>query len=141
MKIEKIISPSHDDLSELNESFWRFVSSQLPTLPLESEDKKFLFSAIEQSTFLGGISGNVYWDGLEIDVLWVSESYRGRGVAKRLLQEAEDYARSNGAVIAFLKTVDAIEFYKRNGYEIYGQLEDRPIGSVLYHMKKRLDAE
>jgi GNAT superfamily N-acetyltransferase len=141
MKIEKIISPSHDDLSELNESFWGFVSSQLPTLPHESEDKKFLFSAIEQSAFLGGISGSVYWDGLEIDVLWVSESYRGRGVAKRLLQETEDYARSNGAVIAFLKTVDAKEFYKKNGYEIYGQLEDRPIGSVLYHMKKRLDAE
>jgi hypothetical protein len=24
-------------------------------------------------------------------------------------------------------------------YEVYGVLEDRPIGTVLYHMKKRID--
>ena len=141
MKIEKNFSPSSPDLSELSESFWNYVSSQFPTLPHETEDKKFLFSATESSVFLGGIAGKVYWDGLEIDVLWVNEKYRRRGIAKKLLKEAEEYARSNGAVIAFLKTVDAKEFYKKQGYKVYGQLEDRPIGSVLFHMKKRLDTD
>ena len=71
----------------------------------------------------------------------MNENYRGTGIAKTLLKAAEDYARSNGAVIAFLKTVDAKEFYEKQGYKVYGQLEDRPIGSVLFHMKKRLDAD
>jgi hypothetical protein len=53
--------------------------------------------------------------------------------------EAEKYAKGNGAVVSFLKTVDAKEFYEKNGYQVYGLLEDRPIGTVLYHMKKRLD--
>ena len=51
---------------------------QFPQLPHESEDKKFLFSATEGSTFLAGISGSVYWDGLEIewgDVNFVNPPY------------------------------------------------------------------
>jgi GNAT superfamily N-acetyltransferase len=108
-------------------------------LPDESEDRRFLFSAHEELEFVGGISGSVYWDGLEIDTLWVAENYRGRGLGIRLLTEAEKYAREFGAVISFLKTVDAKEFYQKYGYQVYGQLEDRPIGTVLYHMKKRLD--
>ena len=141
MKIEKNFAPSDADLSELNDNFWNFVLSQFPDLPPESEDRRFLFSAMEDSTFLGGISGSVYWDGIEIDVLWVREDCRRRGIARQLLEEAENYARGYGAVIAFLKTVDAREFYERQGYQVYGQLEDRPIGSILYHMKKRLDSE
>ena len=141
MNIEKNFSPSSQDLAQLNDSFWGYVLSQFPGLPHESEDKKFLFTAVEDSLLLGGISGNCYWDGLEVEVLWVNEKYRRKGIAKMLLDEAEDYARSNGAVIAFLKTVDAVEFYQSCGYRIYGQLEDRPIGSILYHMKKRLDRD
>ena len=141
MDIGKKLSPSLDDLSELNDSFWSYVVSQFPGLPHESEDIKFLFSATENSKFLGGISGSIYWDSLEIEVLWVNENYRRKGIARKLLGEAEDFARRKGAVIAFLKTVGAKDFYENQGYEVYGQLEDRPIGSILYHMKRRLDGK
>ena len=132
-------APGAEDLAELEARFWEFVSGDFPDLAHESLDRKFLFSANEDSKFIGGISGSVYWDGLEIDVLWVSDEHRRKGIATRLLQEAETYARENGAVIAFLKTVGATAFYQSRGYRVYGELEDRPIGSVLYHMKKRLD--
>lgn len=55
-----------------------------------------------------------------------------------LLEKAEAIGASNGAVVAFLKTVDAKQFYERHGYEVYGVLENRPIGTHLYHLKKRL---
>ena len=139
MEIRKILSPSKSELARLNSKFWDFVLSKAPNLPAESEDKKFLFSAMEESEFIGGISGNVYWNGLEIDTIWVEDNYRGKGVGVSLLMEAEKYAIGNGAVVAFLKTVDAKEFYEKSGYQVYGLLEDRPIGTVLYHMKKRLD--
>jgi len=139
MEIQKKFTPSQCDLAELNGKFWGFVSAKFPNLPSEAEDKTFLFSLVIDSKFIGGISGNVYWNGLEIDTLWIDERHRGKGAGKCLLAEAEDYAKRNGAVIAFLKTVDANEFYEKNGYQIYGQLEDRPIGTILYHMKKRLD--
>jgi len=139
MKILKKIYPDENDLSRLNNKFREFALSQVPDLPAESEDKPFLFSAYKSSEFVGGISGSVYWNGLEIDTLWVDENYRRRGVGNSLLNEAESFALENDAVVSFLKTVDAKAFYEKAGYEVYGQLQDRPIGTVLYHMKKRLE--
>ena len=139
MEIKKQFAPTEKDLAELNHHFRGFVLSQLPGLPDESEDKQFLFSAYEKLQFIGGISGSVYWNGLEIDTLWVDENCRGRGVGQQLVEATEGYARDNDAVVAFLKTVDAKAFYEKMGYQVYGVLEDRPIGTVLYHLKKRLD--
>ncbi len=138
MDIRKQFAPNEKDLSELNHNFREYVLSQLPGLPDESEDKHFLFTVYEDSCFIGGISGSVYWNGLEIDTLWVDESQRGRGIGQQLLEAAETYARDNDAVVAFLKTVDAGGFYEKMGYQVYGVLEDRPIGTVLFHLKKRI---
>ena len=141
MEIKKVLSPSESELAKLNSKFWDFVSSKTPDLPAESRDKKFLFSAMEEAEFIGGICGNVYWNGLEIDTIWVEECHQGKGVGVSLLMEAEKYAIGNGAVVSFLKTVDAKEFYEKSGYQVYGILEDRPIGTFLYHMKTRLDGK
>ena len=92
----------------------------------------------ESGELVGGVLANCYWDGLEIDTLQVSESQRGEGLGSKLLNKAEVFGIENGAVISFLKTVEAKDFYQKLGYEVYGVLEDRPIGTSLYHMKKRL---
>jgi GNAT superfamily N-acetyltransferase len=139
MVIEKFFDPDNDDLAELNRRFHEFTLSQLPGLPGESEDKKFLFSIRENEQLVAGISGSVYWNGLDIDTLWVEENHRGNEIGHQLLTEAENFARQHHAVIAFLKTVDAVSFYQKEGYEVYGVLEDRPVGTQLFHMKKRLD--
>ena len=131
--------PGRDDLAPLRERFHQFVQAGMPGLPGEDEDRHFLFSLEDEGRFIGGICGSVYWDGLEIDTLWVDDRYRGQGHGRRLVIEAETFARGEGAVIAFLKTVEARDFYARLGYETFGVLEDRPIGTLLYHMKKRLD--
>lgn len=56
-----------------------------------------------------------------------------------MVLQVEDFARGKGAVVAFLKTVDAKPFYEKLGYQVFGFLGDRPIGTRLYHMKKRLN--
>ena len=139
MKIDKIYAPSAGDLTDLRTRFWEYASSRIPDLSPASADRGFLFSALDETRLIGGISGSVYWNGLEIDVLWVDAEYRGSGIGAHLLVEAEKFARDNGAVIAFFKTVEARGFYEKQGYQVYGILEDRPLGSMLYHMKKRLD--
>ncbi|WP_245584208.1 GNAT family N-acetyltransferase [Saccharospirillum impatiens] len=82
---------------------------------------------------------NAYWDGLEIDTLWVDQNHRGTGLGSNLLRKAERYGMEQGAVISFLKTVEATGFYEKYDYQVFGILEDRPIGTLLYHMKKQLD--
>ena len=139
VKLEKNLGPAESDLAPLRARFHEFVQSTIPDLPDESEDKHFLFSLTIDDQYIGGICGSVYWNGLEIDTLWVDDRHRGQGHGRRLVTAAEDYARGHGAVIAFLKTVEATDFYQRLGYEIFGILEDRPIGTQLFHMKKRLD--
>jgi GNAT superfamily N-acetyltransferase len=139
MKIDKIYAPNAADLSDLRARFQQYGSSRIPDLSPESADREFLFSARDGVRLIGGICGSVYWDGLEIDILWVEADYRGSGIGAQLLAEAEKFGRENGAVISFFKTVEAKGFYEKQGYHAYGILEDRPIGSLLYHMKKRLD--
>ena len=141
MEIVQLLAPDTTDLERLDCNFRDYLASEYPGLAAESEDKKFLYSAFEQAEFIGGISGAVYWNGLEIDTLWVRQDYRGKGIGRELLAAAENYARDNEAVIAFLKTVDAREFYEHCGYRVFGMLEDRPLGTLLYHMKKRLDGK
>ena len=139
MKIDKTYAPGASDLTDLRNRFWEYASAQMPNLGPESEDQGFLFSVLDGTHLIGGICGNVYWNGLELALHWVDTDRRGSGIGARLLAEAENFARDKGAVIAFFKTVGARGFYKKQGYQVYGILEDRPIGSRLYHMKKRLD--
>ena len=139
MRLQRILAPDADQLLPLRRHFHQYALSRIPDLPDESQDRLFLFNAFEGDRFIGGINGNVYWNGLEIDILWIDEAFRGRGHGRALLQAAEDFAREHAAVVAFLKTVEAAGFYQKLGYQVFGTLEDRPPGTVLYYLKKRLD--
>ena len=62
MEIRKLLSSGENDLARLNSKFWDFVSSRFSELPDESEDKKLLFSAFEESEFVGGLQFNNQFD-------------------------------------------------------------------------------
>ena len=139
IELKQNLHPDAADLAWLRQRFHAFVQNKFPGLPDESHDQHFLFSLSHDNRFMGALYGRVYWDGLEIDTLWVEHHARRQGLGRRLVDEAENFARNRGAMIAFLKTVEAWDFYLHLGYETFGVLEDRPIGTLLYHMKKRLD--
>jgi GNAT superfamily N-acetyltransferase len=89
---------------------------------------------------VGGVIAEVYWDWLYIDLLWVKDELRGRGYGHRLLTQVEQAARQQGATNAYLDTFSfqAPEFYKRYGYQVFGVLEDFPLGHRRYFLRKRL---
>lgn len=139
MNIEITQDPRSEDLTVLEKGMRDFELSVFPDLPDESEDIKFYaFAKNDTSQVVGGIKATIFWNGLEIDTLWVAPEYRRKGIASQLMSEAEKLAVDHGAGVAYLKTVKAKAFYERLGYSVYGVLEDRPLGSLLYHMKKRL---
>jgi ribosomal protein S18 acetylase RimI-like enzyme len=142
MKIEITPDPNAEDFRALKKGMRDFELSVFPHLPDESEDIPFYaFAKDENDQVIGGIKATIFWNGLEIETLWVAPEYRRQGIASCLMSEAEKLAVQQGAVISYLKTVLAKEFYEKLGYSVYGVLEDRPIGSLLYHMKKRLVLE
>ena len=95
----------------------------------------------EKGEVIGGILACLaLWNILSIDTLWVKKEFRNKGVAKQLLNLVEAEARNMEFHIVYLSTYDfqAKDFYLKNGYEIFGVLEDCPKEHRLYHLSKRL---
>lgn len=139
-EVELTGTPDQADVAAVRAGMREFELQHLPGLPDESEDVPLhAFARGDDGELLGGVLANVFWDGVEIDTLWVAPASRRSGVGSSLMRAVEDEARRAGAVVAYLKTVMAKDFYESLGYTVFGVLEDRPIGSRLFHMQKRLD--
>jgi len=79
----------------------------------------------ESGQLLGGVAGRtIYWQFL-IEVLWVAESHRGRGLARRLMALAEAQARRRGCLAAQVDTLafQAPDFYQKLGFAIVGKVD------------------
>ena len=91
---------------------------------------------------IGGLLAySVMWHILYVDTLWVNPDYRGNGYGSKLLKEVETEGRKLGCKIAHLDTFDfqAPGFYERNGYIVFGILEDSPKGHKEYFFSKKLE--
>ena len=87
---------------------------------------------------VGGVLGEVYWGWLYIDLMWIKEECRDLGYGQRLLKMTEDKARQLGTKNAYLDTFSfqAPDFYKKFGYQIFGELKDFPPGQQRYFLTK-----
>ena len=91
----------------------------------------------------GGLIGETVRGFLHVDLLWVAEDQRGRGLGSRLLRAAEAAAASRGCGWSELGTYDfqARPFYERHGYGVVGTAEPFPQGRRSFMMRKRLQPE
>ena len=89
---------------------------------------------------IAGLIGGTYWGWMYIDILWVHEDHRKKGVGTRLLIEAEKEAIRRGCHHVHLDTMSwqAPAFYKKHGYEVIGILPNIPKGNQKYLLMKAL---
>ncbi|MEO1034425.1 MAG: GNAT family N-acetyltransferase [Pseudomonadota bacterium] len=89
----------------------------------------------------GGATGQIAWDWLHVELLWVDDELRSEGIGSRLLAQIERMALSRGVHRFRLSTASfqAREFYQKQGYEVFAVLEDSPPGHTDYSMKKIID--
>ena len=89
---------------------------------------------------VGGLIGEIYWGWLYVDLLFIKEELRRHGYGSRILTLAEEEARRNGATNAFLDTFSfqSPDFYKKQGYQVFGELKDFPPGHIRYYLTKQL---
>ena len=99
----------------------------------------FVLQTPEQEV-VGGVIGATHWDWFYVDLMWIKEDLRGRGYGHRLLTLAEQEARQRGAKKAYLDTFSfqAPEFYKKHGYQAFGELLEFPPGHQRYFLTKQL---
>jgi len=99
----------------------------------------FVLKSNEQE-IVGGVIGVIFWDWFYLDLMWIREDLRGRGYGHRLLTRVEDEARQRGARHAHLDTFSfqAPDFYKKHGYQVFGELQNFPAGHQRYYLTKQL---
>jgi GNAT superfamily N-acetyltransferase len=105
-------------------------------------DHRPLIIAIDdaEGRVVGGLWGRTAYDWLFVELLFVPDSLRGRGMGADLMKRAEDEALVRGCHSAWLDTFEfqARGFYERLGYTCFSELPDYPVGSARYFMKKAL---
>jgi GNAT superfamily N-acetyltransferase len=71
----------------------------------------------------GGLYGMIAYDWLAIELLFIPEDLRRRGLGSQLVAEAEEQARTRGCIGAWLDTFSfqARRFYERQGYSLAGR--------------------
>lgn len=99
-----------------------------------------LFARDRGGRIAGGAFGYVNWTWLDVSLLWVEESYRGRGLGSRILEAFEAAARERGCTQARVDTFSfqAPSFYERHGYREYAELPDYPPGYRRLFYRKEL---
>jgi ribosomal protein S18 acetylase RimI-like enzyme len=79
---------------------------------------------------VGGLTGQLYWNALYVELLWLKESARNGGLGRRLMQAAERRARRAGKELIFLNSYSfqAPGFYRKLGFRSFGLIRNYPRG-------------
>ncbi|SDU09379.1 Ribosomal protein S18 acetylase RimI [Pseudomonas pohangensis] len=100
-----------------------------------------LYARNASDEVVGGMFGHSGLGWLYIDYFWVQDDQRSKGLGQQLLRQAEELALARGCSGVFLYTYSfqAPGFYRKQGYQLMGVLEDCPPGHQRFYLKKRLE--
>ncbi len=129
------------------------ISSSLHGYNVEETGGRFDFPGREEEGFavdlavrdskgvvVGGINAGSVLGVMWLEVLWVDEAHRRRGLASWLVLEAERIAHEKGCVAAGTWTFSwqGADFYPTIGYELRGIFDGYPFGVTEHVLTKRL---
>ena len=95
----------------------------------------------EAGQTIGGLWGRSAYEWLFVELLFVPEQLRGQGLGTSLIRQAEEIARERNCTGVWLDTFDfqALPFYQKLGYALFGELKDHPRGISQYWLQRRFD--
>jgi len=129
-------APTREFRAGLGVAIGDFHSRTVPT-----DTRRFALLLHDQTdTLVAGLSGTLSWQWLFVEALWVDESWRGQGLGRTLLAQAETHAHTQGCDNAWLDTFQALDFYLSQGWQSFGTLDDYPPGQTRHFLRKSLAA-
>ncbi len=137
------IYPSSDrDYMQVARAITKFNLAHLPANSSNNMTDLGYIIKDASAGVIGGVYGRLLLGNcLSVDVLWVEPAQRDRDYGTKLMHVIEDAARSLGSKLSIVDTFDfqALEFYKKIGYAVFGVLDDCPCeGNKRYYLKKVL---
>ncbi|KRO28254.1 GNAT family N-acetyltransferase [Lactiplantibacillus fabifermentans] len=98
--------------------------------------------AFDRDKLIGGLLMTRRYDHLYINRLALASTYRHQRLGTQLITAAEAWARDHQIINITLSTRDyqAVGFYQKCGYQVYGQIADLPFAGVTtFYFVKRLN--
>ena len=94
----------------------------------------------DEGSSIGGLWGRAAYDWLFIEAVAVPASLRRIGWGRALMLKAEQTAIEHSSIGIWLNTLafQALPFYEKLGYQLFGQIDDQPRGGTHYFLQKRL---
>ncbi|API90168.1 GNAT family N-acetyltransferase [Marinilactibacillus psychrotolerans] len=109
---------------------------------VEENKEKIAIGAYLDKKLVGGIVADKEYQTIHVSLLAITQGARGLSIGSKLLREIEIIAKEKGIIHITLTTrsYQAVDFYKKNGYTVFAELEDMPIeGVTKYYFDKRLN--
>lgn len=135
-----VISESHasirEAVSQLLSNSARETGHKYSPLPLT-------LALEDNERIVGGLTGATNWDWLYIETLAVAPEFQRQGLARQLVQRAEQIARQRGCRGSWVDTFtfQAPDVYIRLGYEEFGRLPQYPAGHSRLFLRKIFTSE
>lgn len=129
--------PAQTDLATLNA--W-IVNYNLAQVGDHWKGRLTIIARDSHNQLVGGLYGFTDRGWLRIEVLVVEERARREGIGSHILNIAETEAQRRGCHNAWLETFSfqALPFYEKQGYRVFGQLENYPNEHYRYFLRKSL---
>ena len=133
-------APSPEDARAVVDGLLAFNE---PFIGPPNERPLAVFVRDAEGRVVGGLLGHTKWQWGYVAKLWLAPELRGQGYGRRLLAVAAAEVWSRGCLGVFLDTFEyqALPFYQRQGYELFGTLDGYPPGYRQYYVRKLRPAE
>ncbi|MHC5268759.1 GNAT family N-acetyltransferase [Enterococcus sp. LJL98] len=115
------------------------IAAGLPVI----SDEVMGIAAMDGEKIAGGIVVKQTYESMYIHLLAVDDAYRGQRIGSQLMEAVEKLAIEREMIHLTLttKSYQALAFYQKQGYEVFGELADMPMrGVTKYYLSKRLRA-
>jgi GNAT superfamily N-acetyltransferase len=128
--------PANADVEALSTNLEAFNESRWPG---HQQWKPLAAFVRDREEIVAGLAGETYAGWLFIRYLWVSSQLRGHGIGRGLMAAGEARALERRCHAAWLDTFSfqAPGFYRKLGYEVFGELDWSPDYKRIF-LRKRL---
>jgi GNAT superfamily N-acetyltransferase len=101
-----------------------------------------IFLRDDHNEIMAGLYGFTWGGTCEIRFLWVHEEWRGKGLGRELLAQAEAEAlrRDCKQIVLSTHSFQAPSFYTKLEYHITGAYREYPRGHKMYFLAKKLSS-
>lgn len=141
MSFQIIREINNDDKNHINNELYKFNLAHFPEDLRGRYEQINLFLKDENGLVRGGLLGEVCWNWLEIHTLMVDEETRKFGYGSKLLMEVEQIALEKKCDFIKVDTLSfqALDFYEKNGYQVFGSIDNVGREFTHYYLKKDLN--